>query len=71
MNSDVPLVLLTGGTGYIGGQLSPLLEQRGLRLRCPLAKPCLCAKNAGSRREVQCPQKIGLGRSLQLAPTYE
>ena len=33
------LILLTGGTGYIGGRLLPLLEQRGLRLRCLCRQP--------------------------------
>jgi uncharacterized protein YbjT (DUF2867 family) len=33
------LVLLTGGTGYIGGRLLPLLEQRDLQLRCLCRQP--------------------------------
>jgi uncharacterized protein YbjT (DUF2867 family) len=33
------LILLTGGTGYIGGRLLPLLEQRGCRLRCVCRQP--------------------------------
>ena len=34
-----PVILLTGATGYIGGRLLPLLEQRGLRLRCLARHP--------------------------------
>ena len=33
------IILLTGGTGYIGGRLLPLLERRGLRLRCVCRQP--------------------------------
>src|SRR4051794_7281940 len=29
-----PLILLTGGSGYVGGRLIPLLEQQPVRLRC-------------------------------------
>lgn len=32
--SNQRLILLTGGTGYVGGRLIPLLEQSGYRLRC-------------------------------------
>lgn len=39
MASEKPLVLLTGATGYIGGRLMPLLERRGLRLRCLARRP--------------------------------
>lgn len=39
MARDKPLVLLTGGTGYIGGRLLPLLERRGHRLRCLPRRP--------------------------------
>ena len=39
MVSDSPIILLTGGTGYIGGRLLPLLERRALRLRCVCRQP--------------------------------
>ena len=29
-----PLILLTGGSGYVGGRLIPLLEKQPVRLRC-------------------------------------
>ena len=34
-----PLVLLTGGTGYVGGRLIPLLEKQGVPLRCLARQP--------------------------------
>ncbi len=33
------VILLTGGTGYIGGRLLSLLERRGVRLRCLARRP--------------------------------
>ena len=37
--TKVPVILLTGGTGYVGGQLIPLLEQQDLTLRCLAREP--------------------------------
>ncbi len=34
-----PLILLTGGSGYVGGRLIPLLERQGVRLRCLARSP--------------------------------
>jgi uncharacterized protein YbjT (DUF2867 family) len=34
-----PLILLTGGTGYVGGRLIPLLEKHGMKLRCLARSP--------------------------------
>lgn len=34
-----PVVLLTGGTGYVGGRLIPVLEKRGVALRCLARNP--------------------------------
>src|SRR5579871_3223017 len=34
-----PLLLLTGGSGYVGGRLLPLLEKQGVRLRCLARSP--------------------------------
>jgi uncharacterized protein YbjT (DUF2867 family) len=34
-----PLILLTGGSGYVGGRLIPLLEKQGERLRCLARSP--------------------------------
>ncbi len=39
MTHEPPQILLTGATGYIGGRLLPLLEQRGVRLRCLARRP--------------------------------
>jgi len=39
MAHEQSIILLTGGIGYIGGRLLPLLEQRGLRLRCVCRQP--------------------------------
>ena len=37
--ADQPIILLTGGSGYVGGRLIPLLEQQGVRLRCLARNP--------------------------------
>jgi len=39
MNTRQELIGLTGCTGYIGGRLLPLLEQRGLPVRCLVRRP--------------------------------
>ena len=39
MARNESIILLTGATGYIGGRLLPLLERRGLRLRCLARRP--------------------------------
>ena len=33
------LIVLTGATGYVGGRLLTLLEQRGERVRCVTRRP--------------------------------
>ena len=37
--TQVPVILLTGGTGYVGGRLLSLLEQRNMTLRCLARDP--------------------------------
>src|SRR5690349_711710 len=34
-----PVILLTGGSGYVGGRLIPPLEKQGVRLRCLARSP--------------------------------
>lgn len=36
---QLPVVLLTGATGYVGGRLIPLLEKSGVALRCLARSP--------------------------------
>ncbi len=38
-NENRPLIMLTGGSGYVGGRLIPLLEKHGVRLRCLARNP--------------------------------
>jgi uncharacterized protein YbjT (DUF2867 family) len=46
------LLLLTGGTGYIGGRLLPLLESRGVRVRCLTRRPESLRDRVGPGTEV-------------------
>ena len=45
-------VLVTGGTGYVGGRLIPLLESRGLSVRCLARRPEFLQSRVGSQTEV-------------------
>ena len=36
---DQPMILLTGATGYVGGRLLRVLEERGERVRCMARRP--------------------------------
>ncbi len=38
-DSDSPLILLTGASGYVGGRLLQSLEQKGCRVRCLARRP--------------------------------
>ena len=38
-NPERPLILLTGASGYVGGRLLKLLEDRGHRVRCMARRP--------------------------------
>jgi len=38
-NADLPSVLLTGASGYVGGRLIPLLERQSVTLRCLARTP--------------------------------
>jgi uncharacterized protein YbjT (DUF2867 family) len=39
MKDESQTLLLTGATGYVGGRLLPLLESRGLQVRCLARRP--------------------------------
>jgi uncharacterized protein YbjT (DUF2867 family) len=46
------LILLTGGSGYVGGRLLPLLEKEGRRVRCLARRPDILEQKAGPSTEV-------------------
>lgn len=52
MNDNSPSILLTGTTGYVGGRLLPLLESRGLRVRCMARQPENLRERVGVKTEV-------------------
>lgn len=45
-------ILVTGGTGYVGGRLIPLLEQRGYQVRCLARRPEFLRSRVGPQTEV-------------------
>jgi uncharacterized protein YbjT (DUF2867 family) len=47
-----PRVLLTGVTGYVGGRLLPVLEQRGCRVRCLVRRPSALTTRVGPATEI-------------------
>ncbi len=46
------LVLLTGASGYVGGRLLPLLEERGFRVRCLARHPEMVRHRVGPSTDV-------------------
>ncbi len=51
--SDSPVsILLTGATGYVGGRLLPLLEERGATVRCLARHPENLLPRTGPATEV-------------------
>jgi uncharacterized protein YbjT (DUF2867 family) len=60
-----PVILLTGGTGYVGGRLIPLLEQQLVKLRCLARTP------ASLLPKVQGPTEIVAGDILDPASLSE
>lgn len=52
MSTGNGLTCLTGGTGYIGGRLLALLEERGRRVRCLTRRPEALRHRAGASTEV-------------------
>ena len=48
-SSSDRLILLTGGTGYVGGRLLTLLEQRGIRVRCLTRRRKRCERVSARR----------------------
>jgi uncharacterized protein YbjT (DUF2867 family) len=52
MTLEESVILLTGATGYIGGRLLPLLERRGVRLRCLARRPENLRSRIGASTEL-------------------
>lgn len=52
LSERLQTVLLTGATGYVGGRLLPLLEKRGLAVRCLARRPKHLSARVGAGTEV-------------------
>jgi uncharacterized protein YbjT (DUF2867 family) len=52
LSTDRPIVLLTGGSGYVGGRLIPLLERQPVMLRCLARNPDKLRPVVGTSTEV-------------------
>jgi uncharacterized protein YbjT (DUF2867 family) len=52
MTNEKPLILLTGATGYIGGRLLRVLEEKGKRVRCVARRPEYLEPRLGAQTEV-------------------
>lgn len=51
-NDSQPTILVTGATGYVGGRLVSLLEQRGRKVRCLSRRPGELAQRVAATTEV-------------------
>jgi uncharacterized protein YbjT (DUF2867 family) len=64
--SSSPVVLLTGSTGYVGGRLQRVLEERGVPLRCLVRRPDAVTTSGATTEIVQgdCLDESSLDRAL-------
>jgi uncharacterized protein YbjT (DUF2867 family) len=49
---DNQLIMLTGATGYVGGRLLKILEQRGYRVRCMARRPDILTSRVSTSTQV-------------------
>lgn len=64
----LPLILLTGATGYVGGRLLKVLEKRGVRLRCLARHPASLAGRVARTTEIvlgDVSNPVGLTRAFE------
>ncbi len=52
VSEGTPAILVTGGSGYVGGRLIPLLEQQGVKLRCLARNPDKLRANVRPETEI-------------------
>ena len=50
--AELPLILLTGATGYVGGRLLKALEQQGRQVRCLARRPAFLEARVASSTQV-------------------
>ena len=66
--TDSPLILITGASGYIGGRLHRVLEERGERVRCIARRPKYLRAKVSDSTEVERGDLLdeeSLGRALK------